>query len=856
MKKFFTNKKKIWFIVLSSLIIYAVSFNNVFAGGAVADLAADWAKDKINSVIGGIAYLFLVALSSISVVFIKMIVVVAQYNQFIDSPAVISGWVIARDVCNMAFIVILLVIAFGVILRVPNYNLKQIPKLLLFAILINFSKTFCGLIIDIAQVVMLTFVSSFSASGGGYFADALQMVKLFSFPTSTPITTVDSTTKTISPFNTTVGAITGVVAAFVTLVVLGVFLAVLVIRIVMIWIYVILSPFAFLGFAFDPIKAKTGKIWGDFINQVISGPILAFFLWLALSIAATPVTPAGTENADSPAPLCVGITAFFCEVTFQKFIFTIGMLVGGLMVTQSLGGAIGSMAGKGLGAISKGKSMAMGFPGKLGKGAAGIGTTLMSRSAGLKNVLGKIGGNKYLPGVNRLATNALVGLEAQKRSSEEKAQKHVKNIKDTRILQRFANQTPITPWQAAIKDAAQKQAPSQIDQRNNRQAVFNKMNKDDLGKLPLNEWNRLAGDTKNGGVNIVGSVAEDVIQGNKRIRGAVNGVTAKYYGRSKSGKDLTEDDNNKDPNYSTGQAYTVDNSNAYSISKNAQQPTSPSVSPEKDAEKGDGNLSVNRFARDKDNTVAVNFDRLPENIFGDRPEGVKTNQIEGVNINDQTKIKDIASSMSKMLKEKIKIGGNAKQLGLLNNAKTKFNNIASGQMQVDNLSLVNSGAVGYNSLSNVKKVKVHEEIHGFGARDNANPERAEKYTEEETEKIMQNNLYSGRQKVGEAYKPESRRAEESRPNVPRAPANGSGGGGGGNNNALIAAIENLTGTIQENTNDLNQFTENLGSNFDNLNKSVEKNVDQTKDNTKTLKKSAETTKEVIGNLSKEIKNKV
>jgi hypothetical protein len=50
-----------------------------------------------------------------------------------------NGWVITRDIANMFFIVILLVIAFATILQIEQYNYKKwLPKLILMAILINF----------------------------------------------------------------------------------------------------------------------------------------------------------------------------------------------------------------------------------------------------------------------------------------------------------------------------------------------------------------------------------------------------------------------------------------------------------------------------------------------------------------------------------------------------------------------------------------------------------------------------------------------------------------------------------------------------------------------------------------------
>ena len=95
-----------------------------------------------------------------------------QYNEFIKSPAVKQGWAVVRDLCNMFFVVVLLIIAFATILRVEAYHYKKLlPRLVIMAVLINFSKTICGLFIDFRQVVMLTFVNGFANALGGELAE-------------------------------------------------------------------------------------------------------------------------------------------------------------------------------------------------------------------------------------------------------------------------------------------------------------------------------------------------------------------------------------------------------------------------------------------------------------------------------------------------------------------------------------------------------------------------------------------------------------------------------------------------------------------------------------------------------------
>ncbi|MDD5031711.1 MAG: hypothetical protein PHR36_01545, partial [Patescibacteria group bacterium] len=247
---------------------------------------------------------------------------------------------------NMSFILILLVISFATILRVESYSLKTIlPKLLIMAILINFSKTIFGLLIDFSQVIMLTFANSFK-EGGGWF---INMFRIDAWSEVSKISAAqDAKNWGADTWGTALAVIAGVIAAIITLVIVAAVLAVLVMRIVMLWIYTILSPLVFLGFAFPPLQKYTGQIWEDFTKQLVIGPVLAFFLWLSLTTASDSSSALyGLAATNSDDQLCVGIGAFFCEKNLQSFIIVIGLVLGGLMVSQQMGGFIAKAAGSG-----------------------------------------------------------------------------------------------------------------------------------------------------------------------------------------------------------------------------------------------------------------------------------------------------------------------------------------------------------------------------------------------------------------------------------------------------------------------------------------------------------------------------
>ncbi|MDP1709797.1 MAG: hypothetical protein Q8L21_02835, partial [Candidatus Komeilibacteria bacterium] len=110
----------------------------------------------VSGILMGIATFFM----RLAIFFMKFLLEVAGYNNYLDSTAVNIGWVMVRDISNMFFVVILLLIAFGTILGIEQYEWKKLLiKFVFAAILVNFSRVIAALIIDAAQVVMITFLN-------------------------------------------------------------------------------------------------------------------------------------------------------------------------------------------------------------------------------------------------------------------------------------------------------------------------------------------------------------------------------------------------------------------------------------------------------------------------------------------------------------------------------------------------------------------------------------------------------------------------------------------------------------------------------------------------------------------------
>lgn len=356
--------------------------------------AVDWPVAVAQFIGNGVAVIVWL-LGRVLVIVINLVVWVAQYNGFIKSSAVSQGWIIVRDICNMFFIVILLIIAFGTVLNQEKYSWKHLlPKVLLAAVLINFSKLICGLLIDFGQVVMLSFVNGFRDIAGGNFANMAGISRLLGVSSNSGEVTV------LSLAGTYVMALLYVIVALVVMVVI---LFILVIRIVMIWILVVLSPLAYFLHAV-PGKGESyaGKWWEQFTSYVVSGPILAFFIWLSF-VAIDPSKPqpldlperndaeknlTGSIAQDSKQ-LSAGLSETGTPEGMLKFIVSVGMLIGGLMITSQLGGMAGSIAGAGMSKIQNGAKGLKKFGAKRAQLAGKFaGQTALRASGSLAQVVG------------------------------------------------------------------------------------------------------------------------------------------------------------------------------------------------------------------------------------------------------------------------------------------------------------------------------------------------------------------------------------------------------------------------------------------------------------------------------------
>jgi len=316
-----------------------------------------------------------------------------QYNDFNSAAIVTTGWVVVRDITNMFFIVIILISAFATIVGYDTASFhykKVLPKLLLMAVLVNFSRTIILLLVDFSQVIMLTFVNAFYQSAAGNFVNGLGLTSVLRLPGAN--TTGAGTPPAASMFNIVLALALSVVLLSIMLTTMIILTLFIIVRIVGIWIALIFAPAAFLATALpDRLKrgmtAITSGYWEKLVNFLTGGPVIAFFLWLTLSTIQTAgsssggLAPVMNLGGDQGAVAWLFPTDAGNSNALASFVVGITLMLMGVGVAvqaaQSASSAFGSLAGKIAGAGQK-------MGGKLA--LAGLAAPLIAGRAGARAV--------------------------------------------------------------------------------------------------------------------------------------------------------------------------------------------------------------------------------------------------------------------------------------------------------------------------------------------------------------------------------------------------------------------------------------------------------------------------------------
>lgn len=243
----------------------------------------------------------------------------------ITSKFVTTGWGVMRDLTNMLFILIMLAIALDYILFNSVGVKRALPRLLLVALLINFSLPIAGVVLDFANVFTDFFIKQ--VGNGINFTETLAskfgLANIFD---------AKSVAQATSPEASINGAVTTTVfSIFFVLGTTFAFLALAImffIRYFYISILLIVLPLVLVTSILPQLSSHYRSWSKKFISWTMFAPAAAFFLYLSALFLDT-----GIQTFNS------GMTGFVSETAKQVTTFVVAwmLMLMSLTTAQSMG---------------------------------------------------------------------------------------------------------------------------------------------------------------------------------------------------------------------------------------------------------------------------------------------------------------------------------------------------------------------------------------------------------------------------------------------------------------------------------------------------------------------------------------
>ena len=382
---------KVVLIVLLGVLIFGIGQVKIAHAWSLFSIA-DITANAISAVAQAIGYIF----GFIGGVFMTIagyLVTLALNINFalLKSPVVQTGWQIVLNFTNLGFVLAIIVMAFATIFRVQSYAMKKtLWKLIVAALLVNFSLVIAGAFINISDIF-----SNFFLKQGG-IKDPLEWSKAFAAmfraqallkvgETIAAQGFVDTATGAINTFGAAgLQAIASVffidlftVLACLTLLATAVMLL---IRYVFLGILLLLSPIVWLLWIFPGTQHLWQKWWSQFLRWTFFAPIMLFFI--SLSLYAMKNQPEAVRQFTQNSAAVANVQLTFGVEVIGEMIIVIGLVMGGLFAANSLGITFASTA------YGWARSIGKGFGGWVGRKGIRAGTFPFRAEPGRKLVEG------------------------------------------------------------------------------------------------------------------------------------------------------------------------------------------------------------------------------------------------------------------------------------------------------------------------------------------------------------------------------------------------------------------------------------------------------------------------------------
>jgi len=242
-------------------------------------------------------------------------------DNFNRMTAIDEGWKVIRDLINMSFIFIVLYIAINTILGTSKGASKKVlTNIVVAAILINFSKFFAEVIIDISNIFALAFRGAIQ---GGELSESLmeglRLVSAFKPDGGWAVGAIDSLLQAV------IRLVVVLLAALAFLYAAVLFIG----RTIMLMFLIMSSPIGFIGLILPQLSQHSSAWWKQLINQAMVAPVFLFFMFVLIKIInAQAIVPNNGEALNQ----------------YFNYAIMIGFIIMAVKTTSKLSGAIGKVA--------------------------------------------------------------------------------------------------------------------------------------------------------------------------------------------------------------------------------------------------------------------------------------------------------------------------------------------------------------------------------------------------------------------------------------------------------------------------------------------------------------------------------
>lgn len=232
---------------------------------------------------------FIGVLMSIAATIFGWIMKPDNMSAVMNNGAIYTTWAMVRDTLNIAFILVLLFSAFATVFQVDKYSYKKILlKLVIVALLVNFSFPITRFIIDFSNILMYQILNNLGGGSGSFAHLANQggLAQILHPPKS-----ASTSTWVI---------LTDIVFTFIIAVTFFIIAIMFVIRTVALAILIIFSPVAFTGSIIPPTAQKASSWWDALFKYAFFGPIMVFMIYVAIQMMSS-INSVGLPSAVSIA---------------------------------------------------------------------------------------------------------------------------------------------------------------------------------------------------------------------------------------------------------------------------------------------------------------------------------------------------------------------------------------------------------------------------------------------------------------------------------------------------------------------------------------------------------------------------